>query len=125
MVYDSSCNTDNFVRKRNCDPVNAINVLNCNSVDCSDKDLCISACEAKAQELDQEGCCFTFQGNKKTCQFHAGSTMQVKNGWKYGYATECYRMTTRPTTVTSTTSTTVTLPTTKKPECTVVNPITK
>jgi len=124
MVYDSSCNTDNFTRKRNCNPVNAINVLNCNSVD-SDKDLCISACEAKAQELDQEGCCFTFQGNKKTCQFHAGSTMQVKNGWKYGYATECYRMTTRATTATSTTSTTVTLPTTKAPDCTVVNPITR
>ena len=114
MVYDSSCGTDYFAPKSNCDPSNAINVLNCNSEDCSDMELCISACEAKAQELDQEGCCYTFQGQRKTCQYHEQSS-SVDNNGALRYATLCHRMTEQTTTTPSNTT----------PNCTMMASINK
>ena len=118
MVYDTSCSTEHLVKKSHCDPVNPISVLNCNSEDCSDLDLCLSACEAKGQELDEEGCCYTFQGPRKTCQYHSRSS-SVSNMSELRYSTLCYRMSTTNTpTTTTTTSTTSTTPATTTPQCT-------
>ena len=79
-----------FIPKNHCDPLNSISLLDCSLVDCSDVNLCKTACEAKANELGEKGCCYTFQGPRKVCNFLVGSTSIANNG-KLRYASMCQK----------------------------------
>ena len=90
-----------FIAKNHCDSSMPISLLDCKSVDCSDTDLCKSACEAKANELDESGCCYTFQGTLKVCNYYPGST-SISNKGTLRFVSICNLQTTANGTVITT-----------------------
>ena len=51
---------------------------------------CAAACDAYVRRWNQLGCCYSFQGASKTCQFTPGASITVNNG-ALRYAAQCVR----------------------------------